>query len=145
MSKKILSFVLALIIASGIFAAAPAETTQPPGETGGAKLTGLWVRDISSDHRYYLSFKDDGGYSYVQISGSTTAAVKGKYTVSNGRVYLTGLTDDMGRVLKDQDMGYSYGTDADGEYLSMAAVRFAVAGTDEELEEGPPVQFWRSK
>ena len=42
MSKKILSLVLALIIAPGIFAgAAPAATTQPGGDID-SKLAGRW-------------------------------------------------------------------------------------------------------
>ena len=133
------NFLTALVLTGFVFAsgafAAGADT----------KLTGLWVRGISSDHRYYLSFKDDGGYSYIQISGSTTTTVKGKYTTSDDRVYLTDLVDDMGRALKNQNVGYSYGTDGDGEYLSIATVWFAVVGTDEEPEEGSPTQFWRSK
>jgi hypothetical protein len=120
----------------------------PPPPSGGtdAKLVGTWVRSIgTSDYRYYLSFKDDGSYSYVQISGSTTTTVTGRYAASGGRVYLTKLVDDMDRGLKDQSMGYSFGTDSDGEYLSIATVWFALAGTDEEPQEMSPTQFWRSR
>ena len=121
------------------------EPTHPSSGNTDSKLVGFWVRSIgTSDYRYYLSFKDDGSYSYVQISGSTTTTVTGKYTTSNSRVYLTGLIDDMNRMLKDQNMGYSFGTDSDGEYLSIATVWFAEVGTDNEVEEMSPTQFWRS-
>jgi len=123
--------------------ATPTPTPQPSGETD-KKLVGFWVRD-SSDYRYYLSFKDDGSYSYIQITGSITTTVTGRYTASNGRVYLTNLVDDMGRNLKNQSMGYSFGTDSDGEFISIATVWFALVGTDEEPQEMSPTQFWRSQ
>ena len=143
MKKIFCAAIFSMLFAGVAFAAG--GTTEPPNGGTDAKLIGFWVRSISSDYRYYLSFKIDGSYSYIQISGSTTTTATGKYITSNGRVYLTDLVDDMDRALKNQNMGYSYGTDNDGEYLSIATVWFAVVGTDEEPVEGPPTQFWRSQ
>jgi len=107
-------------------------------------LVGLWVRD-SSDYRYYLSFKDGGEYSYIQISGTITTTVTGRYTASNGRVYLSDLVDDMVRKIKNQNTGYSFGIDKDGAFISIATVWFALVGIDEEPQEMSPTQFWRSQ
>ena len=126
-------------------ASLPPEPTSPPLNGGNdSKLVGVWVRNIHSDYRYFLSFKDDGSYSYVQISGSTITTVKGSYTTSNGRVYLTNLVDDREKQLKDQSMGYSFGIDSDGEYLSIATILIIFAESDDEPKEGTPTQFWRS-
>ena len=121
------------------------DATVPPLNGGNdSKLVGVWVRNIHSDYRYFLSFKDDGSYSYVQISDSTITTVKGSYTTFNGRVYLTNLVDDRDKQLKDQSMGYSFGIDNDGEYLSIATILIIFAESDDEPKEGTPTQFWRS-
>ena len=136
-------------------AATPTPTPEPtptpiptpaPSSSIDARLLGFWVRSIgTSDYRYYQSFKDDGSYSYIQISGSLTTTVTGRYSASGGKVYLTNLVDDMNRIIKDQSMSYSYGTDSEDEFLSIATVWFALADTDEEPQEMSPTQFWRSQ
>ena len=123
----------------------PSDTQQPGGSID-PKLIGNWNRTIGETlgYRYYLFFKDDGSYSYIQITGSIMTTVTGRYTTSNGRVYLTDLVDDRDENLKDQSMGYTFGTDSDGEFLSIATILIIFAESEDEPKEGAPTKFWRS-
>jgi hypothetical protein len=63
------------------------------------------------------------------MSGTLSSA-KGKYTTSNGVIYLTELVSDIGTKLKNQELKYSLGTDAKGEYLSIPNFYFITDSHD---------------
>ncbi|MCL1941710.1 MAG: hypothetical protein FWG09_07190, partial [Synergistaceae bacterium] len=89
MSKKILSLVLALIIAPGIFAfPAPAETAQP--QDVNYSLPGRWVCDYGITKTDVYFFDEDGTfilasiYKYPSNVISAVEHCKGNYQVSGG-------------------------------------------------------------
>jgi len=85
------------------------------------------------------------GQSWVPTGASLPwrhSRVTGTYATSNDRV---DLMDDSSNRLKDQDMGYSFGIDRDGEYLSIATVLTINADSNDEPKKGPQTQFWRSQ
>ena len=100
--------------------------------TGGIdpKLVGQW--NYEGSNTYIYKFSDDGGFFYFQRMGGSMSIVKGSYTASGGRVYLSALVTDMGAKLKDHSLGYSIESDAEGVYLSIPDFKFLHLDSNEE-------------
>jgi len=141
--------IIACLTVTTMFASCGGNKDDGDGNGDGktdTKLVGYWVRSIgTSDLRSNYTFRNDGSFSFVRVSGSIMTTVNGKYTTSNGRVSLTDLVDDRNEKLKSQSMGYSFGKDNDGEYLSIAEVKIVFVTSSSEATEGSPTKFWRSK
>jgi len=91
-----------------------------PEAGGDAKLVGVWEYSITTDDEFYLysySFGADGVFSYYDREYRASTAVSGRYTASDGKVYLYGLVSDSGDKWKDRTLEYSFGTDKNGEFL----------------------------
>jgi len=115
-----IGFRLALVSESNVVAApqpTPTTTTPTlaPQSTSGndPKLVGKW--EHSTLYSYY--FFDDGSFKYA--SSWPVSVITGKYTTSNGKVYLTDLVRVGYEDVKFKDLIYEYplGTDERGEYL----------------------------
>ena len=85
------------------------------GNGGGkidTKLVGKWEFMTN----YYYFFKD-GRFQYITSPNPTSSVYTGKFSTSNGKVYLSDIVSNPSRIYKDQNLGYSFGTDEQGEYL----------------------------
>ena len=146
MSKKILSIVLALIIAPGIFAAAapaPAGTTQPPnGESIDSRLAGAWDYSDGKSWSRYFFYEDGTAAFYEDFAGAYH--MEGRFTASDGKIFIADF-----RYVADEEYGakgehedktveYAIGSDDKGEYLNIGNI-FG-AGSYSELR---PMKFRR--
>jgi hypothetical protein len=87
--------------------------TTPTGKID-AKLLGKW--GFMTNYYYFLK---DGSFTYVTAPSPWVSVHNGKFTTSNSRVYLTNIVNVNfeNTKYKDQNLGYSFGTDGEGEYL----------------------------
>ena len=115
------------------------------------KLVGDWRLSVfnfssATTNIYSYHFDADGTLLYLEQMGSSLLSrVDGKYTTSNGRVYLTDLSEYTQKfTMKPQNLAYSIGSDADGEYLSIPQMEFIRIGSNDEPSL-PPVKFRRAK
>ena len=78
------------------------------------KLLGKW--EFMGNYYYFLK---DGSFTYVAAPSPWVSVHNGNFTTSNGRVFLTNITHPNFKdtKYKDQNLGYSFGTDGEGEYL----------------------------
>ena len=85
------------------------------------KLTGLWeyTKDEPETYLYSYSFKDDGSFLYHEQEYRVITDVRGNYTASSGKVYLSNLVDDSETKWNDCLYEYSFGNDGEGEFLLM--------------------------
>jgi len=95
----------------------PPETSKPTDPpSGGGNVVGKW-EFLSGDYIY--AFNDDGTFSYISTTTTPiSTGVKGKYTVSDGKIYLKDIynsrTNDP---VEDLILEYQIGKDAGGDYL----------------------------
>jgi len=64
----------------------------------------------------YYHFFTNGTFAYV-FGSQSYQTIRGKYSTSNGNIYLTNLATDNGIKLKNQQYTYSLGKDDKGEFL----------------------------
>ena len=142
--------IIACLVVTTMFVAC--DSNNPNDDDGGSngnidkKLVGFWERTVEhSPFRYWFTFKDDGSFQYIMLHGTVGTTVDGKYTTSNGRVYFTDLIDDRNEKLKNQNFGYSLGTDSNGEFLSIATILIIFDSSIDEPVEGNRETFRRRK
>ena len=77
------------------------------------KLVGKW----EYVHNYCWYFFGDGRFNF--LTSDPISLINGRYTTSNGRVYLTDIVNVNFEDIKykNQSLEYSFGTNAEGEYL----------------------------
>jgi len=102
------------------------EDTEPPSGATDRVLVGHWRYEgsaINSSDKYYYDyfFKEDGSFHFFYQSpmGGTPTETRGKYTVSNGKVYMTEVLycydDGTSEPYPDRVHEYEFGTTYDGK------------------------------
>jgi hypothetical protein len=142
--RRVAAIVACLAVTTMFTACDNGDDDDGGGGNTDTKLVGNWVYTTTSGNTYYYQFANDGSFYYYQRMGSTVNGVTGKYTASNGNIALTNLETDWGTKLKDPKLKYTFGTDANGEYLSIHLFQFLNADSDDEPEPYQPMKFRRS-
>ena len=108
------------------------------------KIIGKW--EFVPPQNYYY-FKSNGSFQYIWTNISFypiyTTVVTGKWSIKNGKIYLTDLVDDSDKKLKNLIYTCSYGTDALGDYLLIPQPDLIPADSANEPSHSP-VEFRRS-
>ena len=79
-----------------------------------SKLVGAWYYSY-----YTYIFDTNGKFTYLDIDGSRCSEITGKYSTSNGNIYVTNMVyaETGTKLMKDRQYKYSFGKDKDGEFL----------------------------
>ena len=112
---RILATIVACLAVTAVFASCDKDGNDDDDGGGSGKidtkLVGKW--EFMDDCYYFFK---DGKFDYLS---SGPSLYKGKYSISSGRISLSDIVNVNfeSTKYKNQNLEYSFGTDAQGEYL----------------------------
>ena len=112
--QRFMILIIAIMMSTALVGCDETNGDNTPTGNIDKKLLGKW--EFMGNYYYFLK---DGSFTYVAAPSPWVSVHNGKFTTSNGKVYLSNIVNVNfeNTKYKDQNLGYSFGTDGEGEYL----------------------------
>jgi len=130
MKKKFLYAIVGIILVIGLVLVA--VQLQGNETANGSSIIGDWKAEVEHSHgdeahseMKAFSFLENGTFIYSETDHGETGSIEGKFSTSNGKIYLKEITSIQTHDKQDDEtVEYQLGSDIDGKYLKIGDTYF---------------------